>query len=125
MIERSEKLAKTKQSELESYFKKIDEKLSQFYLTESPKNSEFEEKVSSTVQNIKTNVDQLKVLYEKNSGKTGFSDGDRKFIQQVNNDTLKHLEEIKTDILSSTDKSIKKIIFHICILGQFEFINFF
>lgn len=112
-MDHAEKLVASQQNDFEKVFNKINEKLSQMYITESPKNTEFEEKISSTIQAVKTNIDQLKELYVENSNVQssttgGLSDSDRKFIEEVNNSTNKHLEEVKTDIISASDKSTKK-----------------
>lgn len=93
---------------------KLDEKMSQFYITNTQdvKSSDFEDKITKTLQGIEGNVNKL--LKEGSSvsvsgSSSGFSPADRNFITGLKNETLEALEDMRLEVLTASDKS--KFIF--------------
>lgn len=109
LVSEAQKLVNTRQGEFEEFFGKLEEKLNQFYITDNSK-SEFEEKVSTTIGSIKSNVEELKTLLGSGlKTEYGLSEVDRQFIQELSNDTVKsivkNIDEAKSEIVADAGKS--------------------
>jgi hypothetical protein len=107
-VDQAEKLVTQRKGEFEEFLGKLEEKLNQFYVTDSK--SEFEEKVSSTIGSIKSNVEELKgLLGEGLKAEGGLSNEDRKFIEGLSNETVKNIvgniADVKTEIVTDAAKS--------------------
>ena len=89
---------------------KLDEKMSQFYVTNTQdgKSSDFEVKITKTLQEIEENVNKLlkegSAVSSSVSG-SAFSPADRNFITGLKNETLEALEDMRLEVLTASDKS--------------------
>lgn len=82
----------------------MEEKLSQFYITDNSKSSEFEEKVAESLQEIKEDVKELLVKVPP-TPIAGFTKDDRLFLTELNNDTKDAIDDMRLEVLTASDKS--------------------
>ncbi|CAO1314159.1 unnamed protein product, partial [Diamesa serratosioi] len=113
LVSHTESLVKLGMAQTEEVIGKLDEKMSQFYITNTQdvKSSDFEVKITKTLNDIEGSVN--KMLNEGSSVSTsgstsGFSPADRNFITGLKNETLEALEDMRLEVLTASDKSFAK-----------------
>lgn len=114
LLNQTEKLLGTKLATADEVISKLEDKLSNLYITrpvtpspeEIAKNNEFEEKISTYLEQISTNVKTLQQV-PKVSEKL-LTDLDRSFLQGISNETLNAIEDLKSDVLTASDKALTK-----------------
>ena len=112
----TESLVKLGMAQTEDVVGKLDEKMSQFYITNTQdgKSSDFEEKITKSLHEIEGSVNKLlnkegsSVSYS--GGSSSFTPADRNFITGLKNETLEALEDMRLEVLTASDKS--KFIFY-------------
>lgn len=107
LFETTKRLFDANANSANSYISKIDEKFKNFYITgpsptEAPRNLDWEAKVESTLIKIENNLFATKRSEPINVVI------DRKFIEEINNDTRSALAQASTQILESSDKNFAK-----------------
>lgn len=112
LLEQTEKLVNSKLASADEVISKIEEKLSHFYVTgpvSTPlpsRNSDWENQISQTLQEIRSNVNAI----TSNKGATSGSSGelDKEFFETIANQTLESIEDMKIEVLAASDKSFTK-----------------
>uniref|UniRef100_U5EM88 Putative leucine-rich repeat-containing protein n=1 Tax=Corethrella appendiculata TaxID=1370023 RepID=U5EM88_9DIPT len=107
LLAQTEKLVNSKLASADEVIGKLEEKLSQFYIT-SPvvapnRNSEWEENIVQSINEIKENINSVK----QNGGSGGVSI-DKEFIHGLTNETLEAISDLKLEVLTASDKSFTK-----------------
>lgn len=113
LLEQTEKLVNSKLASADEVISKIEEKLTHFYVTgpistPSPasRNSEWEEQISQTLQEIRSNINA--VTTSKSTTSDSGSELDREFFETIANQTLESIEDMKIEVLAASDKSFTK-----------------
>lgn len=117
LFETTKRLFDANMNSTNNYISKIDDKLNNFYITgpsatEAPRNLDWEIKIQSALDNIENNlsatkkVDPIQVVI------------DRKFIDEIGNNTRTIIERASTQILESSDKNFAKTASRIKELGE-------
>uniref|UniRef100_A0A182W7N8 Uncharacterized protein n=1 Tax=Anopheles minimus TaxID=112268 RepID=A0A182W7N8_9DIPT len=110
LLQETEKLVNSKLSSADEIISKMEEKLSQFYLTSpmiATQNVEFEEKVLRQLDSLSNKVP---------AGGSGASSlgmepsalPDKQFIQGLVNETLEAINDMRLEVLTASDKSFTK-----------------
>lgn len=117
IIEQTEKLVNTNLNSANDYISKIDKKLSSFYVTNGNPSSgaattttvdtqridEWENKVEDVLIEIKSTLNSPKAMQSQETLQF-----DKKFFEGIKNETLAAIENMKTQILESSDKNFAK-----------------
>lgn len=117
-LEQTEKLVSSKLASADDVIARLEEKLSNFYITApanptpADRNSDWEENVTKSLQEIKTNVNALKS--NSNSAVAAPRDDsdssalDKDFFITLTNQTLDAIEDMRLEVLTASDKSFTK-----------------
>ncbi|KFB46179.1 AGAP007777-PA-like protein [Anopheles sinensis] len=111
--EGTEKLVNSKLSSADEIIGKMEEKLSQFYLTSpviATQNVEFEERVLKQLANL-SNTMAESVTARPNDKEMAAAAGtlpDKQFIQGLVNETLDAINDMRLEVLTASDKSFTK-----------------
>ncbi|KAJ6633384.1 hypothetical protein Bhyg_16591 [Pseudolycoriella hygida] len=113
LLEQTEKLVNSKLASADEVISKIEEKLTHFYVTgplttPAPvtRNNEWEDQISQTLQDIRTNIDAM--TSSKSASSMGGVELDREFFETIANQTLESIEDMKIEVLAASDKSFTK-----------------
>lgn len=115
LLKQAEKLVNSKLASSDEVIMKLEEKLSNFYVTgpiSTPatvtRNSEWEEHIVDTLLEIKSNLNSLN--NSKPVSTTSTNNGfDKEFFITIANETLEAIEDMKIEVLAASDKSFTKI----------------
>lgn len=113
LLEQTEKLVNSKLASADEVISKIEEKLTHFYVTgpiSTPatvtRNNEWEDQISQTLQDIRSNINAIKL--SKSAPSTSNSELDKEFFETIANQTLESIEDMKIEVLAASDKSFTK-----------------
>lgn len=112
LLEQTEKLVNSKLASADEVISKIEEKLTHFYVTgpistPSPsRNSDWENQISQTLQDIRSNVNAITSTKGASSGSSAVLD--KEFFETIANQTLESIEDMKIEVLAASDKSFTK-----------------
>lgn len=117
LLEQTEKMINSKLSSADDVIARIEEKLTHFYVTapvnppSNDRNVEWENNVSKSLQEIKTNVNAMKSNDITSSNSRDGSDSpalDKDFFVTLANQTLEAIEDMRLEVLTASDKSFTK-----------------
>uniref|UniRef100_A0A182LX10 Uncharacterized protein n=1 Tax=Anopheles culicifacies TaxID=139723 RepID=A0A182LX10_9DIPT len=106
LLKETEKLVNSKLSSADEIISKMEEKLSQFYLTSpviATQNVEFEEKVLKQLDSLSNKVPATNSL-----GSEPTALPDKQFIHGLVNETLEAINDMRLEVLTASDKSFTK-----------------
>lgn len=112
-MQQTEKLVNSKLSSADEVISKIEDKLSHFYVTaplateKSNDESEWAEKISSTLEQLKKDVGQIKASPAAATAST-LGEPERIFLRALANETLEAIEDMRLEVLTASDKSLTK-----------------
>uniref|UniRef100_A0A182PJQ3 Uncharacterized protein n=1 Tax=Anopheles epiroticus TaxID=199890 RepID=A0A182PJQ3_9DIPT len=110
LLKETEKLVNSKLSSADEIISKMEEKLSQFYLT-SPmimtQNAEFEDKVLRHLDSLSSSMTSGGSV-SNSQYKDASSLPDKQFIQGLVNETLEAINDMRLEVLTASDKSFTK-----------------
>lgn len=113
LLEQTEKLVNSKLASADEVISKIEEKLTHFYVTgpiSTPapvtRNNEWEDQISQTLQDIRSNIDTLSLT--KSAPSSSNAELDKEFFETIANQTLESIEDMKIEVLAASDKSFTK-----------------
>uniref|UniRef100_A0A182T396 Uncharacterized protein n=1 Tax=Anopheles maculatus TaxID=74869 RepID=A0A182T396_9DIPT len=109
LLKETEKLVNSKLSSADEIISKMEEKLSQFYLTSpviATQNVEFEEKVLRKLDSLSNTIPAAGSANAL--GKDPSSLPDKQFIQGLVNETLEAINDMRLEVLTASDKSFTK-----------------
>lgn len=113
LLEQTDKLASAKSSAGDDFISRLDEKLTEYYVSTSvpptqERNLEWEENVSISLKEIKNDINALKsgdIASAPNEGPSGL---DRNYFITMHNETLEAIEDMRIEVLTASDKSFTK-----------------
>lgn len=114
LLEQTEKLVNSKLASADEVISKIEEKLTHFYVTgpistPSPsRNSEWEEQISSSLQEIRSDINAITSSKGTPSNSNMNSGLDKDFFETIANQTLESIQDMKIEVLAASDKSFTK-----------------
>lgn len=114
LLAQTEKLVNSKLASADDVISAMEERLTHFYVTgpvstppPNTRNADWEESITTSLSDIKTNVVSLK---ENLKLSTDHLQGlDKEFFSTVANETLEAIEDMRTEVLTASDKSFTKI----------------
>lgn len=110
MLKETEKLVNSKLSSADEIISKMEEKLSQFYLTSpviATQNVEFEDKVLRRLEDLSNSM-ASDGSSSNSLSKDASSLPDKQFIQGLVNETLEAINDMRLEVLTASDKSFTK-----------------
>uniref|UniRef100_A0A182K9R4 Uncharacterized protein n=1 Tax=Anopheles christyi TaxID=43041 RepID=A0A182K9R4_9DIPT len=110
LLKETEKLVNSKLSSADEIISKMEEKLSQFYLTSpviATQNVEFEDKVLRRLESLSSSMTTGDAASNALSKDTS-SLPDKQFIQGLVNETLEAINDMRLEVLTASDKSFTK-----------------
>ncbi|XP_035916210.1 uncharacterized protein LOC118513937 [Anopheles stephensi] len=110
LLKETEKLVNSKLSSADEIISKMEEKLSQFYLTSpviATQNVDFEEKVLRKLESLSNTIPAAGSA-TNTLGKDPASLPDKQFIQGLVNETLEAINDMRLEVLTASDKSFTK-----------------
>uniref|UniRef100_A0AAG5DRS9 Uncharacterized protein n=1 Tax=Anopheles atroparvus TaxID=41427 RepID=A0AAG5DRS9_ANOAO len=114
LLKETEKLVNSKLSSADEIISKMEEKLSQFYLTSpviATQNVDFEERVLKQLANLSNTVAESATARPNENvqaAATSASLPDKQFIQGLVNETLDAINDMRLEVLTASDKSFTK-----------------
>lgn len=112
LLKEAEKLVNSKLSSADEIIAKMEEKLSQFYLTSpviATQNVEFEERVLKQLANLSnTLAERVSASQKDQVAVTSGPLPDKQFIQGLVNETLDAINDMRLEVLTASDKSFTK-----------------
>lgn len=118
LVSQAEELVKDRTNQADVFAGKLEAKLANF-----TKSSEFEAKITRSLDELKTDIKALLSKGPMSSASTasGLSEADRTFLKELTNDTKDAIEDMRLEVLTASDKS--KFDFMRCDFSQ-NFHNF-
>ncbi|XP_041777906.1 uncharacterized protein LOC121596762 [Anopheles merus] len=110
LLKETEKLVNSKLSSADEIISKMEEKLSQFYLTSpviATQNVEFEDKVLRRLEDLSNSM-ASDGSSSNSLSKDASSLPDKQFIQGLVNETLEAINDMRLEVLTASDKSFTK-----------------
>lgn len=114
MVEQVKKLVDSKLASADEVIFKLEEKLSNFYITgpvttPAPHASEWEKEISNSLGEIKSTLSEQKSGTSLAVGSpSNLESPDRTFVQGLFNETLEAIEEMRLEVLTASDKSFAR-----------------
>uniref|UniRef100_A0A182NTE1 Uncharacterized protein n=1 Tax=Anopheles dirus TaxID=7168 RepID=A0A182NTE1_9DIPT len=110
LLKETEKLVNSKLSSADEIISKMEEKLSQYYLTSpviATQNVDFEDKVLKRLEHLSSSM-ASGASGSASTGKDPSALPDRAFIQGLVNETLEAINDMRLEVLTASDKSFTK-----------------
>uniref|UniRef100_A0A182QX18 Uncharacterized protein n=1 Tax=Anopheles farauti TaxID=69004 RepID=A0A182QX18_9DIPT len=111
LLKETEKLVNSKLSSADEIISKMEEKLSQYYLTSpviATQNVEFEDKVLKRLESLSSSISSGATAGARSSVADSSNLPDRQFIQGLVNETLEAINDMRLEVLTASDKSFTK-----------------
>ncbi|XP_070500518.1 putative leucine-rich repeat-containing protein DDB_G0290503 [Chironomus tepperi] len=101
LVTQTEEILKTRTNQAEVIAKKLEDKLNQ--LVEDGKNTEFENKITSTLGELKLGIKELRT-----AAPTGFTESDKTLLKELSNEMKDSIQDMRLEVLTASDKSFAK-----------------